>query len=54
MTVDRRRLLGLFGVGAAAGCATTPEPPRAPLADGRILLDGATFLHGVEALNAPL
>lgn len=49
MTVDRRRLLGLFGVGAAAGCAATPEPPRTPLPAGQIVLDGATFLHGVAS-----
>ncbi|MFN5617042.1 MAG: PhoD-like phosphatase N-terminal domain-containing protein, partial [Brevundimonas sp.] len=48
MTVDRRRLLGIFGVGAAAaGCATAPEPPRAPGAPGT----GGTvrFAHGVAS-----
>ncbi len=49
MTVDRRRLLGLFGVSAAAGCATTPEPPRSPLADDAIALDGVRFRHGVAS-----
>lgn len=48
MTVDRRRLLGIFGVGAAAaGCATAPEPPRAPGAPGT---GGAVrFAHGVAS-----
>lgn len=49
MTVDRRRLLGLFGVGAAAGCAATPQPPRAPLAADAIVLDGVSFAHGVAS-----
>lgn len=42
MAIDRRNLLGLLGVGAAAGCASGPEPVATPSA-------GGVFAHGVAS-----
>ena len=48
MTVDRRRLLGLFGAGAAAGCAAAPQG-AAPSPAGIVEADASVFRHGVAS-----